>query len=217
MERQLSMARLGERHGQTETAHKIYQKVLMQDPNNVEALHRLGVMAAKTQDYEVAISYLTKAEMNDPSNVELLNDLGYALFLTDDLLGAEEKLQLAIRLKPGHRAARNNLGLVLGNAGRWDECIVQFKRAVSEAEAYANLAFVQVQMGEFALAERVSTQPSILMRNSTRPRKAWYKSKRKRICLRNDSLPISTSKRQSDLLSTKRSNRSRRSSNPPPP
>ena len=154
MERQLSMARLGERHGQTETAHKIYQKVLMQDPDNVEALHRLGVMAAKTQDYEAAISYLTKAEMNDPSNVELLNDLGYALFLTDDLLGAEEKLQLAIRLKPGHRAARNNLGLVLGNAGRWDECIVQFKRAVSEAEAYANLAFVQVQMGEFALAEK---------------------------------------------------------------
>ncbi|MED5285842.1 MAG: hypothetical protein VYC71_07660, partial [Planctomycetota bacterium] len=92
--------------------------------------------------------------MNDPSNVELLNDLGYALFLTDDLLGAEEKLQLAIRLNPSHRAARNNLGLVLGNAGRWDECMVQFKRAVSEAEAYANLAFVQVQMGEFALAEK---------------------------------------------------------------
>lgn len=154
MERQLSMARLGERHGQTETAHKIYQKVLLQDPDNVEALHRLGVMAAKTQDYETSIAYLTKAEMNDPSNVELLNDLGYALFLTDDLLGAEEKLQLAIRLKPGHRAARNNLGLLLGNAGRWDECIVQFKRAVSEAEAYANLAFVQVQMGEFALAEK---------------------------------------------------------------
>ncbi|MEC8508957.1 MAG: tetratricopeptide repeat protein, partial [Planctomycetota bacterium] len=154
MERQLSMARLGERHGQTETAHKIYQKVLLQDPDNVEALHRLGVMAAKTQDYETAIAYLTKAEMNDPSNVELLNDLGYALFLTDDLAGAEEKLRLAIRLNPSHRAARNNLGLVLGNAGRWDECMVQFKRAVSEAEAYANLAFVQVQMGEFALAEK---------------------------------------------------------------
>ena len=84
MERQLSMARLGERHGQTETAHKIYEKVLLQDADNVEALHRLGVMAAKTQDYETAISYLTKAEMNDPSNVELLNDLGYALFLTVD-------------------------------------------------------------------------------------------------------------------------------------
>ncbi|MEC9148375.1 MAG: tetratricopeptide repeat protein, partial [Planctomycetota bacterium] len=150
----LSMARLGERHGQTETAHKIYEKVLLQDADNVEALHRLGVMAAKTQDYETAISYLTKAEMNDPSNVELLNDLGYALFLTDDLAGAEEKLRLAIRLNPSHRAARNNLGLVLGNAGRWDECMVQFKRAVSEAEAYANLAFVQVQMGEFALAEK---------------------------------------------------------------
>ena len=154
MERQLSMARLGERHGQTETAHKIYEKVLLQDADNVEALHRLGVMAAKTQDYETAISYLTKAEMNDPSSVELLNDLGYALFLTDDLSGAEEKLRLAIRLNPSHRAARNNLGLVLGNAGRWDECIVQFKRAVSEAEAYANLAFVQVQMGEIALAEK---------------------------------------------------------------
>ena len=154
MERQLSMARLGERHGQTETAHKIYEKVLLQDADNVEALHRLGVMAAKTQDYETAISYLTKAEMKDPSNVELLNDLGYALFLTDDLAGAEEKLRLAIRLNPSHRAARNNLGLVLGNAGRWDECIVQFKRAVSEAEAYANLAFVQVQMGEIALAEK---------------------------------------------------------------
>jgi Tfp pilus assembly protein PilF len=153
VERQLSMARLGERHGQSDTALKIYEKVLVEDSNNVEALHRLGVMAAKKQNYDDAISYLTKAEINDPSNVELLNDLGYALFLTDDLAAAEEKLRRAVQLEPGHRAARNNLGLVLGNAGRWDECLVQFRHAVSEAEAHANLAFVQVQMGELALAE----------------------------------------------------------------
>ena len=153
MDRQLSMARLGERHGQVTTAEKIYQEVIVDHPQNVIALHRLGVMAAKDHRLDEANDLFQKALEQEPENVEILVDLGYAHFLQDDLVKAEQFLKQAVALDGQNQRARNNLGQVLAQMGNWDDSLDQFQRVADEDDAYANLAFMQAQLGEIELAE----------------------------------------------------------------
>lgn len=151
--RQLSLARLSERHGQEGTAQRIYDHILIEDPSNSVALHRTGVLAARSGRIDQAMEKFQAALAVDSNNAELLADIGYAYYLQDDLPTAEQKLREAIELDQDQKSAHNNLGLVLAQQGRWDESLSHFKSAVGDAEAHANLAFAQSQMGEVDLAE----------------------------------------------------------------
>src|SRR5690606_7668580 len=67
---------------------------------------------------------------------------------------AEEVLRAAVAADPRHQRSLNNLGLVLGHQGRFDEALAQFRSGGTEAEAYANLAFVLAYHGRFEEAKR---------------------------------------------------------------
>jgi len=147
-ERELSVARLSERHGELKNALQVYRGILDKSPNNVSAHHRLGVIAARERRFDEAMQHFKSAESSAPNNAELLNDIGYALYLQNDLSAAESKLKAALTIDPQNQSAHNNLGLVLGEQGRMDECLTEFRRAVGEAEAHTNLAYVQTQSGD---------------------------------------------------------------------
>ena len=59
----------------------------------------------------------------------------------------KRSLRAAVQTDSRYKNARNNLGLVLAEQGRFDEALVEFKQVGSEAEAYSNLAFVQTKLG----------------------------------------------------------------------
>jgi len=147
-ERELSVARLSERHGDLSNALQVYRGILDKSPNNVSAHHRLGVIAARERQFDEAMQHFKVAETSAPNNAELLNDIGYALYLQNELPAAESKIKAALTIDPQNQAAHNNLGLVLGEQGRLDECLTEFRRAVGEAEAHTNLAYVQAQNGD---------------------------------------------------------------------
>ena len=153
IDRQLSVARLGERHDQVSTAESIYRKVLNEHENNTTALHRLGVMAAKDQRLEDATDLLQRALEQEPNNPEILADLGYAHFLNDDLEQAEDFFNKALEIDSRHERVHNNLGQLLAQKGNWEASLKHFRRSVDEDEAYANLAFMQAQLGEIKLSE----------------------------------------------------------------
>ncbi len=152
-QRELSMARLQERHGQMGTAAAVYRKVIKADPENVVAHHRMGVIAARDDRFEDALKHLNQAVSNGEPSAEMMADLGYVHYLREDYTSANQCLQESIRLDPAYKPARNNLGLVLARQGKMKESFAQFRKATSEAGAYANLAFVQSQMGHLADAE----------------------------------------------------------------
>jgi tetratricopeptide (TPR) repeat protein len=56
----------------------------------------------------------------------------------------------SVVLDPANSRYRNNLGLVLGHQGRYDEALAHFHKSGSEADAYYNLAFI------FAAQDRVN-------------------------------------------------------------
>lgn len=164
----LSIARLAERHGQVEQAEQLYRTMVAQNTNAWEAHHRLGVLAARRRHFDEARQHFAAALAIQPENAQLLNDIGYAYYLQDDLSQAETHLRQALALNPYDRAAHNNLGLVLGEQGRMEECWREFQEGGSDAEAYANLAYVQVQNGDLAAA-RKSYLKALELDQSLRP------------------------------------------------
>lgn len=148
------MARLSERHGDVSYAEKIYEKLAERDPGNAVAQHRLGVIKARRGEFAAARAHFENAQKTSPKDVELLCDIGYLSYLQSDLAGAERSLRGAIAVDSQHKRAHNTLGQVLAEQGRFDDSLNEFRRAVSESEALANLAYLQLQLGAVSEAEK---------------------------------------------------------------
>lgn len=149
----LAMGRLSERQGDAQTAGKIYEAILSKEPQNSVVLHRLGVLAAKNREHDKAAEYFDAAAKAATPSAELLNDTGYNLLVMGRLAEAEAMFRQAIAADSQYKAARNNLGLVLGKTGRYEESLAEFRRAGGEAEAQANLAYAKTQAGDLAGAQ----------------------------------------------------------------
>ena len=150
---ELALARLSERRGQPEHAERLYQRLLEKDPQNPVLYHRLGVMRAKQGRFAEANGYFDEALRLAPSDATLLSDAGYCYYLQHRLEEAEGILARALELEPNDPAISNNLGVLLGEQGRDRECLTMFRRTGTEAEAYANMAFVYAQRGELEEAK----------------------------------------------------------------
>jgi Tfp pilus assembly protein PilF len=148
-DQELSLARLSERHGDVADAESTYQKILEKAPQTQMAHHRLGVIAAQRGEMDRAMEHFARAEKIGPVSAQLLNDIGYAHYLQNNLSEAEARTRQAIRLDSGFKAAHNNLGQILAEQGNFEASLAEFRQAAGDAEAYANLAYVQVRMGRF--------------------------------------------------------------------
>jgi|GEM_PF-1589604 len=153
LERSISIARLTERHGNVQQARTMYTRLASEHPNHPVPHHRLGVLAAKAGNLEEAMQHFSRARQTGDNSAELLCDIGYLHYLQNNYAAAEEQLRAAIAAEPEHKRAHNTLGLVLAEEGRFNEALAAFRRAVNEAEALANLAYVQIQLGALQEAE----------------------------------------------------------------
>lgn len=152
-QRELNIARLMENHEQVGKASSIYEKVAKEDPANVVARHRLGVLAATRKEFDLAHEHFAAAQQGGEPSAELLADVGYTYFLQGDLEKAEAKYRQSLRIDSYSKSTRNNLGIVLAHQGRDEEALREFKESVDDAEAFSNLAFVQSQIGAIDKAE----------------------------------------------------------------
>jgi Tfp pilus assembly protein PilF len=90
-----------------------------------------------------------------PHDAELLNDWGYSFYLRNQPEEAEQRLRQALQIDRTNKRASSNLGLVLGQQGRFQEAFEAFRSAgAGEAEAHSNLAFVYLTKGQFDNARR---------------------------------------------------------------
>jgi Flp pilus assembly protein TadD len=164
-EGEFAMARLCERRGETEQAETVYHALLKKAPRDARIYHRLAVLAVQKGDFVNAEEHFRVALSLAPPTAELLSDAGYCYYLQQKLPQAEAILKEALKLEPTYATAANNLGLVLGAEGRYRESMELFRRSNTEAEAYANMAYVLAQRGEMARAEQ--TYIRALTLNST--------------------------------------------------
>ena len=130
-----------ERSGKLAEARNVYQKLIVKYPQRYEAYHRLGVVADRQKRYREAQALYAQA-IAIHADPELFNDLGYCLYLQGKLDKAESALLKAVSMMPANARFRNNLGMVYGHRGRYDEAMEQFRHGGSEADAFYNMAFV---------------------------------------------------------------------------
>ncbi len=147
-ETRLNFAQVHEREGNLRKAERQLRELHAQQPEDVRAMHRLGVVLARLGQVEDGLLLLEEVNLRQPGDTEALTDLGYAHVLCGNLEFAEELFREALAVSPRNRRAINNLALVVGYAGRFDESLALFRQSGSEAEARANLAYVRAQRGE---------------------------------------------------------------------
>ncbi len=147
LDAKLAYGRLCERHGQTKQAHDIYQMLAntRNAPVKQSALHRLAVMSAKRGDYAEASERFAQASRVQSPSAELLNDMGYNYYLMDNLAEAESCFRKAIAIDPQYTAAQNNLGLALGQQGKFDDAMKAFAKTGNSSQAHTNMAYVYAQ------------------------------------------------------------------------
>jgi Flp pilus assembly protein TadD len=140
---QLALGRSLERQGDFEQAMAAYAEAVKQDRGCGSAYLRLAILHDRQGQFKESEDLYRKALAANPGDTEIYCDRGYSLYLQHCWTEAEMNLRQALALRPDHKRAHNNLGLVLANTGRSDESLVEFRRAgCSETDAQTNLAYV---------------------------------------------------------------------------
>jgi tetratricopeptide (TPR) repeat protein len=126
-----------ERAGEWEKAREIYEEIRKKDPENIEAAHRLRIVADAQRRHTEAEQLLLDALEREPRNAALLADLGYCYYLQGQLAKAESALTKATRIEPSNQRYWKKLGLVVGHQGRYEDDVDDI--AVADDVRYAPL------------------------------------------------------------------------------
>ena len=137
--------------GRLHQAEATYRRILQLQPNHAGALHLLGVAAAQSGKYELAVDLITRAIDENPSDPAYYSDLGNALEAQSKLDEAVVSYRRALNLKPDYADAYSNLANALQLKGRLDEavecCIQALSIKPDHAEAYINLGAARRDQG----------------------------------------------------------------------
>jgi predicted O-linked N-acetylglucosamine transferase (SPINDLY family) len=146
---------IGLRHhqaGRRQAAEQIYRQVLAVEPNHVDALHLLGVIASEAGKHEMAVDYITRAIALAGTEPTFHSNLGTALQAQGRLDEAVACYRRALELKPDYAGAHSNLGSALQAQGKLDEAVVCYRRALEfqpkHAEAHGNLGSALKSQGK---------------------------------------------------------------------
>ena len=142
--------------GRLDEAEAVYQKALMGEPNNAEALHGLGVLMVQWGQPDQAIPLLSKALESRPDYSVAYSHLGLAyqaVGRADESIGMFEK---AVQCDPAFAEAWNNLAIALAAGGRAVEAEEKLRHAIrlwpEYAKAYDNLGVLLQQQGRLSEA-----------------------------------------------------------------
>jgi tetratricopeptide (TPR) repeat protein len=142
------------RHHQTgklDLAERLYQQIIVADPDHGDSHHLLGVLAFQKGRYDQAVHCITKALSSNPTAVVYHCNMGLAQQALERFDEAVASFEEAIRLSSGFPEAYNNLGALLFQQGKTEEALAHFKHALSlkpdYAEAHNNLGNALQQQG----------------------------------------------------------------------
>jgi len=143
-----------ERSGEWNKARDVYEEIRKNHPDNMEAVHRLAIVADNQRRHTEAEQLLLFALEREPHSAALLADLGYCYYLQGQLAKAESALAKATKIEPPNHRYWNNLGLVVGHQGRYEDALDYFRKSGSEADAQYNVAFIYAAQDRVAEAKR---------------------------------------------------------------
>ncbi len=146
VEQAIQMAVEIQRRGRLDAAEEIYQRVLDAVPDQIDALHFLGICRFHRGQHEEGMALVRRALEQAPDNVDVRNNLGNMLSSCRRFEEAEAAFRQVLERAPDYVNALSNLGSVLRRRRDLVGAEAALRRAIALApahgEAYHNLANV---------------------------------------------------------------------------
>ncbi len=153
----LQMAIEMHRQGRVDQAVLVYERILDTVPDQVDALHFLGLARHQQGRSEDALDLMGRALAQAPDVPDMRNNRGNVLKVLGRLDEAEADYRAALALRPDDVHALSNLGTVLRERGQLEDAEAVLRQAVAlqplHHEAHLNLGNVlaaQHRYGEAA-------------------------------------------------------------------
>lgn len=145
---------------------------LHQDGEAAQLHLQIGTSHLNNGDYPRALNELLIAESLDRENPIIQNNLGLAYFVRNRFDLAELHIRKAISLNEKFSDARNNLGRVLIERGKYQEAIVELRRVINDLtytspeKPLTNYGMAQFYLKEFAAARKTLSRAIELQRDN---------------------------------------------------
>jgi len=149
----LVMAESLERADKELEAIAYYERARELDPVASERVsRRLAVLYDRVDQQAKAMNEYHELLKKHPKDASLLNDMGYSYYNRGQWAEAETYLLRSVAADKTNKRAWVNLGMTQAQLGKTTQALVSFEKAVSQAEAQANLGFVLMTQGNRAEA-----------------------------------------------------------------
>jgi tetratricopeptide (TPR) repeat protein len=129
--------------GNLQQAEHLYREILEHQPDNIDALHFLGVILQQKKDYGSAISFYRKVLHLNPHNADAYYNLGIIYQDKAEADSAIANYQIYLQFNPTDADAYLNLGHAYQMKGQLEEAITCFQKAIQFntdlPDAYYNL------------------------------------------------------------------------------
>lgn len=119
------------RVGRLSEAEALYREALEADPDNVDALHFLGIIAYQRGKHGEAEALISQALRQNASNAPACNNLGNALQAQGKHEQAVSCYRQALALEPNYVEALVNLGAAYRAHGELDQAAASYREALS--------------------------------------------------------------------------------------
>ncbi|QWD71145.1 tetratricopeptide repeat protein [Polynucleobacter sp. UB-Siik-W21] len=123
---------------QFDAAKSIFEKALMIEPNNYDAMQILGAVMIQLGQFTKAVELLTKAIRINANNAHTYSNLSNALKALGYLDEALQSSDKAIAINPKIAEAHMNKGAALEGLGRIDEALSSYDQALAIQPNYAD-------------------------------------------------------------------------------
>jgi tetratricopeptide (TPR) repeat protein len=156
--------------GQLPQAEALCRQALAAQPDYVDALHLLGLIAYRTGRLSLTVELIRRAIGQDEQNAAYFCSLGAALRDQGKLDEAAAAHRQAICVNPEFAEAYSNLGIALRDQGKLDQAVAALREAIrikpNYAEAFSNLGAALRDQGKLddavaALREAIRVKPSL--------------------------------------------------------
>jgi tetratricopeptide (TPR) repeat protein len=117
-------------NGEPDRQLRLLEALVAAYPNDERARNQMGQFHFGRQEWDRAVESLRHVNQINPEFAQSYNQLGYALRFMGDFAGAEEAFQKYVELIPGEPNPYDSYAELLMKTGRFDESIVQYKKAL---------------------------------------------------------------------------------------
>ncbi|MBS28699.1 MAG: hypothetical protein CL566_07200 [Alphaproteobacteria bacterium] len=155
-------ARQKHRDGALADAASLYDTVLAEDPDHVEALHLKGILSAQKGNVAEGLELLERAVLQAPTDARVRANYAKLRLDTGDIAGAVEQYQAALTHAPDDANLLYNTAGALVSAARVGDAIDHLERARTispdHGRALANLGNLYRQVGQLSDSRAVLEQ-----------------------------------------------------------